>query len=90
MVVLRLPLRSACNFSSVADTVRRLKYFSMVTTVQENESLYTKREVIVARNAKDFTFEVGYPPTGEAIKLIKTGINNTSVTIQDLQRAEQI
>ena len=80
----------ACNFLSVADTVRRLKYYSMVTTVQENESLYTKREVAAARKAKDFIREVGYPSTGEAIKLIKTGINNAPVTIQDLQRAEQI
>jgi len=62
-----------------------------IQTVQENEMLYSNRDVKGAQNAQDFIRKLGYPSISDAIKMISSGkILNCPVTIADLKRAIDI
>jgi hypothetical protein len=79
----------ACDFSHVKQKI--LDESILVTTVTENESKFSKREVSAARTARAFQKRLGYVSTESAIDLIKSGnILNVPVTEQDLLRADAI
>jgi hypothetical protein len=65
--------------------------FCNVQTVQSNEMIYTKREVQAAKQAQELMRRLGYPSTGDLIKMISNGtILNCPVTITDVKRAIEI
>ena len=60
------------------------KHSVCVTTVEENESKFTKREVIAARLARDLAKELAYPSDHELIDAIQCGaITNLPATARD-------
>ena len=62
-----------------------------VTTVEDNESKFTRREVIAARLARDVAKELAYPSDQDLIAAIQSGaINNLPITARDVQRAREI
>ena len=63
---------------------------ALVTTVTENESHFTKREVKAARAARDLKRVLGYASDHELLDLIKTGIKDSPVDEVDVHRAHQI
>ena len=74
-----------CDFSS------QNSQMAMVQTVEENESLYTKRQVEDAKIARDLKKQLGYASDKDLIKLINSGgIINCPVTAHDVYRASRI
>jgi hypothetical protein len=62
-----------------------------VTTVSDNESLFTKRQVEDAKKARKLMQELGYPSSKDLIELVETGgILNCPITAHDIRRAERI
>ena len=62
-----------------------------VTTVSANQIAFTKRELNDADKARSFIKSLSYPSTNDVIKLINNGgILNCPVTVNDIQRANQI
>lgn len=75
-----------CNFAKYFDNQQ-----IMITTVAENELLYTRREVEDAKKARQLMKELGYPSEASMIELINTGsILNCPVTAHDVHRASKI
>jgi hypothetical protein len=63
----------------------------MVQTVEENKSLFTKRQVEDAENARILIRRLGYPSVTDIRILIdKGGIINAPVTTYDVNFAQQI
>ena len=63
----------------------------LVTTVTDNESKYSKREVAQAREARQLQKRMANPPDAKLIKALNTGtIQNTTVTPTDVARATDI
>ena len=60
-----------------------------VNTVDQNEELFTKREVGDARRARDLSRRMGYPSLQHLIKMVKR-MENSPVTIHDVYRAAKI
>ena len=70
-----------CDFSQM------LAARCFVTTVENNESMYSKREVLQAQRAKELSAQLGYPSTRDLIDMINAGsITNIPVTVRDVQR----
>jgi hypothetical protein len=64
---------------------------TMISTVDENEARFTKREVRDAKRASELTRRLAYPSDKDLIKLVTSGqINDSSVTVQDIHRAGAI
>ena len=64
---------------------------TMVTTVSENESRYTKQQVARARGVRELLKNMGYPSQEEAIKLISDGnIAKIPYTTQDIRTSYEI
>lgn len=64
---------------------------TLVTTVADNESNYSKREVAQAREARQLQRRLANPPDSKLIKAISTGtIQHSSVTPADVARATAI
>jgi hypothetical protein len=62
-----------------------------ITTVDENKSHYTKREIKQAEEAKGFMKKTGYPSVADAIKIIESGaIMDCPITPADILRARDI
>ena len=60
-------------------------------TVQENESKYSKYEVIKARRANELICKLGYPTHSDLIKMINNGaITNIDITAQDVKNCYNI
>ena len=69
----------------------RQEHTCLVTTVTENESQYSKREVSQARDARQLQRRLANPPDAKLIKALSTGtIQNTGVTPADVTRATEI
>jgi hypothetical protein len=63
----------------------------VVQTVSGNESMYPKREVAAAKQARELSKLLGYPsPSDLQSMLHKGGLNNSPVTAVDVQRAQKI
>ena len=60
-----------------------------VTTVAENEALFTKREVGDARKARDLCRRLHYPSLQHFIKIVKK-MENCLITISDVYRTAKI
>jgi hypothetical protein len=77
-----------CNFHNFED------YRSedcLISTVAENESKFSKREVRDAKQASQLTRRMAYPSDKDLIKLVTSGqINDSTVTVQDINRAATI
>ena len=64
---------------------------SLLNSVSENKSFYTKREVKAAEAARDLQGRVGWPSDQEYHEIIRDNlITNSAVTTDDLQRATHI
>ena len=62
-----------------------------LTTVQENEQRFSKREVNNAKSVKEFVDRMGYPSINELIRMFKSGaINNLPFSLEDINRAYEI
>jgi hypothetical protein len=62
-----------------------------ITTVDENKSHYTKRELKQAEEAKAFMKKTGYPSVADAIKIIESGaITDCPIAPADILRARDI
>ena len=76
-----------CNMSRLASRIG----VAAVTTVDDNMSKYSKREIAGAENARELMRQLGYPSSRDLMDLIKSGgIINSNVTAQDVYRASQI
>ena len=60
-----------------------------VTTVSENEALFTRREVGDARRARELSRRLGYPSLNHLIKIVKH-MENSPVRVSDVYRAAKI
>lgn len=70
---------------------RARRHVGLLTTVEENLSRYTKRQVKDAEAARDLMERLGHPTADTMIRMIKTGsITNCPVTEHDVQRALDI
>jgi len=64
---------------------------SMVSTVKNNETLYSQREISKAKEAKEFLRRLGYPSVQSACYLVNKGdIVNCPVTSRDIIRARSV
>lgn len=61
-----------------------------MTTVTENESMYTKDQVERAKVARRFMIEMGCTSAGNLIKLTKGFVLNSPVSAEDIYRATKI
>jgi len=72
-------------------TDKRTRKFMAVQTVKQNESMYHKREVQQAKNAREYQRRMGYCTAGKLIRLLSTGkLQNADITVQDVLRAIRI
>jgi hypothetical protein len=63
----------------------------VLTTIAENSAKYPKRQVKSAGQASGLLARAGFPSTGKLAELINSGnLTNTSVSVQDIERALQI
>lgn len=63
----------------------------LTNTVEENEGLYTKRELAAARQAKDLSKRLGYPSMQDLKQMLSTGsLVNCPITHHDIDRAIHI
>lgn len=70
---------------------RHYVYTCLLTTVQDNESKYSRREVVQAKKAKELIERLNYPSKDTLITGLKYGnIDNVDVTIEDVNRAYDI
>ena len=75
----------------VHDTRASADRTCLVTTVADNEALYSRREVIRAREARQLQRRMANPPDAKLIKALASGtIQNTTVTPSDVTRATAI
>jgi hypothetical protein len=75
----------------VHDTRARADNTCLVTTVADNEALYWRREVTLAREACQLQRRMANPPDAKLIKAIASGtLQNTTVTPSDVTRATAI
>eukprot|EP01033_Poteriospumella_lacustris_P017623 gene17623-12614_t len=76
-----------CDFRPFVNTAGTK--MALVTTVEEKEALYTKREVSKAREARELIRKMGFPSTGDAVKALGH-IAGVDITAQDMYRAQDI
>eukprot|EP01042_Synura_sphagnicola_P036589 gene36589-biopygen10819 len=63
----------------------------MVSTVKNNETFYSQREISKAKEAKEFLRRLGYPSVQSACNLVNKGdIVNCPVTSRDIIRARSV
>lgn len=75
-----------CDFSKSLQ-----HHHCLSTTVEENESMYTKREVVAAKQVKEISAQLGYPSPRDLIDVINAGsIINLPITARDVERAYKI
>ena len=66
-------------------------YSSFAQTVRHNKLFYSKREIQGADRARALQSSLGWPGTSTLLRIIGNNlINNSSVTIDDIKRAEHI
>ena len=83
------------HFQRIGDGIYAAKFNDiariLMSTVLENEKLYSKREVEAAKKARTFQKRLGYAPSNGIIDLISAGgIKNAPVTEHDMRRADSI
>ena len=62
-----------------------------ITTITENESKFTKREVLQARLARDFSRRMGHPPDSKLIRALQLGaLHGCQISPSDITRATTI
>ena len=75
----------------VHDTRARANNTCLITTVADNEALYSRREVTLAQEARQLQRRMANPPDAKLIKAIASGtLQNTTVTPSDVTRATAI
>jgi hypothetical protein len=74
-----------CNLQS--DKSAGTRRISLPVTVSENERLFTKREVQAAKQTRELKRILGYPSDADLIHLLKSGIKNAPVEVNDVKRA---
>jgi len=63
----------------------------LATTVTDNESRYTQREIQGARKARQLSMQLAYPSADALCRALSNGtIHNTTVTPSDVRRADAI
>ena len=62
---------------------------ALVSTVTENEALFTRREVGDARRARELSRRLGYPSLKHFIKMVKN-MENSPMRVSDVYRAARI
>jgi hypothetical protein len=79
------------DFSNVFGSSSIIPASVNVATVAGNELLFSKKEVLMARKARDLMKSLGYISPSELMKMIRVGaISNCPVVINDVLRAEEI
>jgi hypothetical protein len=63
---------------------------AIVSTVAENSRRYTERELKQVTAAQELMRRLGHVPPAEAISILKSGINNTTVSPVDITNATSI
>ena len=64
---------------------------AFITTVTDNETVFSKREVEDAKIARDLSAKLGFPSSGILAKFLnRGGIINCPITSTDVRRAEHI
>ncbi len=62
-----------------------------MNTVEENNKLYTKRQIAGAEAARKLYQVVGYPSLKDFMHIIQThGINNCPITLEDVKISQKI
>ena len=79
---------SICNVKD--DKTAGTRRVSLPITVAENERLFTKREVQAAKKTRELKRILGFPSDADLMELLKTGIKNAPVEINDVKRASII
>ena len=62
---------------------------ALVQTVEENLKMFTKREVMQARKAREMLARMGFPSVGQAIRTSNSG-SNFEITARDFEVADAI
>ena len=57
----------------------------MIQTVADNLKLYTKREVMSARFARELIARMGYPSVEKAISMLRTGCTRTDQVTRKME-----
>ena len=74
-----------------SEQAKLMMYKTLITTVQDNEALYTPREVRAARDVREFMIVRGLTSNAEMIRMINSGgILNCPFTVHDVHRANKI
>ena len=81
----------SCDMSSMVSTKKTThrQESALVSTVSENMSKFTKREIESAGKAKELLARMGYPSVDSAMSILRSG-NNFSVSENDFRIAHQI
>ena len=79
---------SICNVKD--DKTAGTRRVVLPITVAENERLFTKREVQAAQKTRELKRILGFPSDADLMELLKTGIKNAPVEINDVKRASII
>lgn len=65
--------------------------FTLVSTVEENENHYSRRELIAAKEARQLIQRLGYPDPESVIEVLKRGgMSDVRVSVEDVKRAYRI
>ena len=78
---------SICNVNNDKSAGLRREVVTLPVTVSENERLFSKREVEAAKKTRDLKRILGYPSDADLIQLLKSGIKNAPVDVNDVKRA---
>jgi hypothetical protein len=71
------------------DAITPTSYSTLVSTVEENQQKFTKREVAQAGKARELLARMGFPSVDKAIQMVETG-SNFDVTGRDFKIADSI
>ena len=81
----------SCDFNHLKED-QAIHQTVLLNLVSENELLFTKREVMQSRMARQLQKRLGYPTSESLIQMIRTGSikNIPRITKQDVIRADRI
>jgi Zinc knuckle len=78
----------SCRLTGM-DAITPTSYSTLVSTVEENQQKFTKREVAQAGKARELLARMGFPSVDKAIQMVETG-SNFDVTGRDFKIADSI
>ena len=71
--------------------VTPISAYSLLNTVEENKSFYTRREIEGAERAREQQGQIGWPSDQEYYEIVRDNlIRNSKATLDDIQRAKHI